>query len=165
METRDSCLWLHTQLLNVILIWRPFMYLRPPNSSDSWVTGKKNKTKQNPLRCYPTWVRSPTHLWPWVQWNNTWQVSLCILAIWTLSQCTSVTIGYHSESPHTGIRTSYLVVALESYEVTSMILSFFLQTFFPLLVFLCSPVLKSIWLGCEVCLWSRSQGQCFRPWL
>lgn len=88
METLDSCLWLYMQLLNVILIWRPFMYLRHASQLFwRYWEGKQNKTKKSFNSDMPLSVFPNPPLVLDVMKAESDRVSLCTLAIWTLSQC------------------------------------------------------------------------------
>lgn len=171
METLDSCLWLYTQLLNVILIWRPFMYLRHTSQLfrllSNWKE-KQNKTKilynDIPLECVPQPTFGPGY-------NETiiWQISLCPRAIWTLSQCTLIhLLGYYSYSWY---YRDYIRHTWWLHKKVTKLCPWFLAPFFKrffffslLLFSMFSFYPKKHFTGL-VRLRSGSQGLCFRPWL
>lgn len=139
------------------------MYLIPSNS---WVTGKKNKTNKQKILYKMIFHLSAFPNPPLaLGYNKTiiWQISLCTLAIWTLSQCPlTYLLGYYNYSwCYRGYVRHTWWLHKRVMKLCPRFLAPFFKCFlfFFLLVFLCSlSILRGIFLGCEVRLWSGSQG-------
>lgn len=170
METLDSCLWFYTQLLNVILIWRPFMYLIPSNS---WVTGKKNKTNKQKILYKMIFHLSAFPNPPLaLGYNKTiiWQISLCTLAIWTLSQCPlTYLLGYYNYS---WCYRGYVRHTWWLHKRVMKLCPRFLAPFFKCFLFFSSWFFYVLFLSYEAFSWVvryvygvEARGLCFRPWL